>query len=300
MTTPKNARREHPSTYFVQDRSNEEELIRVSIQDRMITSGMGGVLPEQSDPASLQRMLDIGCGTGDWLIEVSETYPTIKLLVGVDVSSPMVRYALAQAEAQQVSDRVHFQTMDALQMLEFPADFFDLVNLRFGVSFMRTWDWPKLIHEFQRVTIPGGVIRITEYDQIVASSPALTKILEFLWNAFYQAGHTYTQGMAIAGESARLLRQYGLQQVQMCAHSLEFRAGSVEWQSFYDDMRHLMRTAQPFIRKWAHEVPDDFEAVCQQALSDMQQPDFVATWTLLTAWGIKPGRDSSPPVSQIR
>jgi hypothetical protein len=34
-------KKEQPSTYFVQDRSNEEELTRLYIQDQMLTAGMG-------------------------------------------------------------------------------------------------------------------------------------------------------------------------------------------------------------------------------------------------------------------
>jgi DNA-binding transcriptional regulator of glucitol operon len=32
-------------------------------------------------------------------------------------------------------------------------------------------------------------------------------------------------------------------------------------------------------------VPDDYEEIYQQALKDIQQPGFVATWNILTAWG---------------
>src|SRR5713101_7159473 len=132
MSTPTDPRQEHPSTYVVQDRSNEEELTRLQIQDQLVTASMGGVLPEQPDPTIFQRVLDVGCGTGGWLIEVAKTYPSISLLVGVDVSERMLAYAQEQAEAQQVSDRVEFRTMDALRMLEFPTHYFDLLNQRFG------------------------------------------------------------------------------------------------------------------------------------------------------------------------
>ncbi len=137
MSTPMNPRRDHSSTYFVQDRSNKEELSRLQIQDQMVTTSMGGVLPEQPDPTIFQRVLDVGCGTGGWLIEAAKTYSTMSLLVGVDVSERMIEYAQAQAEAQQVSDRVQFRTMDALRMLEFPTEYFHLVNQRFGASYLR-------------------------------------------------------------------------------------------------------------------------------------------------------------------
>src|SRR5215469_2417565 len=94
-TKPEN---EHPSAYFVQDRSNVEEMTRLSIQDKMLTTGMGGVLPELADPTNLRRVLDVGCGTGGWLMETARTYPTIEKLIGADISLKMLAYARNQAE----------------------------------------------------------------------------------------------------------------------------------------------------------------------------------------------------------
>ncbi len=48
----------------------------------------------------------------------------------------------------------------------------------------------------------------------------------------------------------------------------------------------------PFLRKWTR-VPDDYEEIYQQMLSEMQQPDFVATSSYLTARGDKPRK--KPP-----
>jgi len=289
MSTPTDPRREHPSTYFVQDRSSEDELTRLQLQDQQVTAGMGGVLPEQLDPASFQRVLDVGCGSGDWLIQAAKTYPSMSLLVGVDISSKIMEYAQAQAQAQGVSDRVQFRTMDALRMLEFPTDFFDLVNQRFGASYLRKWDWPKLLSEFRRVTRPGGVIRVTEGDMAMESpSPALTRLFEIMLDAFYQAGHLFTPGSkGVTGDLAPLLRQDGLEQVQTHTYMPEYRVGTPEGQRFYEDMRLLFRTMAPFLRKWTR-VPDDYETIYQQTLSEMQQPDFVARGNMLTAWGNNP------------
>src|SRR6266851_2530638 len=163
MSTPtEESWREHPSTYFIQDRSNRDELRRLALQDQLITTSMGGVLPVQAEPERLRQVLDVGCGTGGWLIEVAKAYPNTSLLIGADVSKYLVDYAREQAKVQQLSARVEFHVMDALRMLEFPSNFFDLVNLRFAIGYMRTWDWPKLLQEFQRVARPGGIIRLTE------------------------------------------------------------------------------------------------------------------------------------------
>ena len=45
----------------------------------------------------------------------------------------------------------------------------------------------------------------------------------------------------------------------------------------------------PFLRKWIR-VPEDYEEIYQQMLGEMQQPDFAATWALLTAWGTVPAQ----------
>src|SRR5690242_21766879 len=111
------ARREHPSTYFVQDKSHENEILRLHMQDQLLTAGMGGVLPEQPDPTLFRTVLDVGCGTGDWLITAAKAYPSMSRLVGVDINKKFIEYASAQAEKQGVSDRVKFQTMDVLRVL---------------------------------------------------------------------------------------------------------------------------------------------------------------------------------------
>src|SRR5713226_10475109 len=100
---PREKKPELPSTYIVQNRSNKEELIRLEEQDHLITTLMGGLLPEQEDPGSFQRVLDVGCGPGGWLIDLARAYPNISTLVGVDISNHILAYAHTQAQVAQVS-----------------------------------------------------------------------------------------------------------------------------------------------------------------------------------------------------
>ena len=289
MPTPFDPRvNDNPSTYFVQDRKNQKELTRLSIQDQMATAGMGGILAEQTDPTVFHRMLDVGCGTGGWIIEAAQTYPEMSL-VGIDISQRMIKYARTQAEAHQIHDRVEFHVMDALQRLEFPAAYFDLVNLRFGSSFLRTWDWPKFLTELLRVTGPGGVIRVTEGENSPQSnSPALVRLHGMLRCAFYRAGHLFTEeSTGVIDHLARLLDQYGCEQVQTKTYALEYPAGTTEGQAFYEDVMLIFQTTRPFIQKRGC-ASENYEAIYQQACDEMQQPGFHITWNVLTAWGSKP------------
>jgi ubiquinone/menaquinone biosynthesis C-methylase UbiE len=275
---------------MVADRENTDEMVRLEIHDRMLTTGMGGALPELSDHSRLRRVLDVGCGTGGWLLETAKTYPTIERLVGADISGKMLAYARAQAEGLGLDGRVEFRTMDALRMLEFSTSFFDLVNHRAGTSWVRTWEWRKLLLEYQRVTRPGGIIRITEPRiGVESNSPALNKLDKIFLDTFYNSGRLFAPGhTGLTGELVRLMTQYGIQDVQTRVYPLVFRGGEVSGQNFYEDTKRLFSVMLPFFHKWIR-VPDDYEEIYQQAVKEMQEPGFVATWPLLTAWGIRPG-----------
>jgi ubiquinone/menaquinone biosynthesis C-methylase UbiE len=281
--------REHSSTYVVQDRNNQDEFTRLQVQDQMTTAAMGGVLPEQPNPSSFKRVLDIGCGTGGWLIEAAKTYPGMTQLFGVDISGKMLDYARAQTEANQMRDRVEFIVMDALRMLEFPTHFFDLVNMRFAQGWIRTWEWPKLLQEAQRVSKPGGIIRFTEADQAESNSPALNRLSSLILQTLHQAGYYFTPDRdAIITHLPRLMHQHGVKNVQTHTYTIEYRAGTPEGQLFVEDVRLVFRNALPFMRKWMR-VPDDYEKIYQQMVTEIQAPDFVATWHVLTAWGTNEG-----------
>ena len=288
MSTPQNPqKRERPSTYVVQDRQNKREIQRLTMQDQLVTAIMGGVLPEQPDVTNIHRILDVGCATGGWAIEVAKAYPHMSV-VGIDISNAMIDYARMQAAEQQVADRIEFRVMDALQLLEFPDDFFDLVNLRFAIGWVRTWDWAKLISDMLRVTRTEGVIRLTDSDSSQPNSPMLARWNAMLFRSLYQAGNLFEQEeKGLKEHLAPLLKQYGAQNVQTRRYSMEYQGGSPQGQTFCDDVSHAMKTSKLFLQKWGG-IPTDYEAICEQAEQEMQQPDFCVTWNILTAWGTKP------------
>ncbi len=288
MMPPADSRHTLLTTYVVQDQSNKEEIQRLASQDQLLTTGMGGVLPEQSDPTRFSRVLDVGCGTGGWLIELAKAYPAIPLLIGVDANAHVLAYARERAEEQGVSDRVEFHRMDVLRMLEFPNVFFDLVNHRFAGSWLRTWDWRKLLQEYQRVCRPGGIIRITEADfHVRTTSAALEELFALVVTAFFQAGHLFEpESASLLTHLVPLLQRAGLHTIQTRTMFLEYHHGTPQWQAFVEDMRRAFRTMVPFLQKWTR-LPDDYDALYQQALAEMERPDFVGQWDLVTVWGVR-------------
>ncbi len=286
MSTPQNPRPESTGTYFVPGRSHKHELGRIQFQDQLFTASMGGVLPELPDPPVLQRVLDVGCGTGGWLIELARHCSTIRMLVGVDINTKLIDFARIQATTQQMDDRVQFHVMDALRKLEFPSAYFDLLNQRMGSSYLRTWDWPKLIQAYQHILQPEGLVRITENHIVVENtSPALTQINLYILQALYQAGYLFTpKPTGITDRLTLLLQQQGFQEIQTHQSTLECRSGTPEGQHFVESNKLFLQTILPFLRKWTR-VPEAYEKLSQQALIEMQQPGFLATYRFLTVWG---------------
>jgi SAM-dependent methyltransferase len=58
------------------------------------------------------RLLDLGCGFGEWLLAALEAVPGVRG-VGVDISTPALAEARKRAAARGLTDRVTFEQVDA-------------------------------------------------------------------------------------------------------------------------------------------------------------------------------------------
>lgn len=69
------------------------------------------------------RVLDLGCGFGEWLLAALEAFPDAEG-VGVDSSAPALEQARKSAEARKLTERVTFEEADAA---EWEGEEFDVV-----------------------------------------------------------------------------------------------------------------------------------------------------------------------------
>ena len=254
---------EHPSTYFVQDRSDANEQARLIVQDALVTR-LVGTLPD--DIALPQHVLDVGCGTGGWLIEVAKTHPEVKELIGVDISKRMLDFAREQAEIAGVSSRVTFRVMDALRMLEFADSSFDLINHRFAASWLRTWDWQKLLQEYKRVTRKWVLVSEAE-GKIESSSDAYAQWWRLMLQAFRSAGHIPAIDFSFEEWLSPLFAQHGFQNITSEKHHLEYFGQTPMGLAFAQDIFYAMKTSEAFLQKWIGVA--EYKALCQQVQEDL-------------------------------
>ncbi|RAQ97136.1 class I SAM-dependent methyltransferase [Thermogemmatispora tikiterensis] len=123
-----------------------------------------------------RRILDIGCGTGQWAFELAQQFPQAEV-IGLDLEqvkpsvSPPPNYRFVQG--------------DILQGLPFDDNSFDFVHQRLLVLAIPQAAWPAAVQELARVTAPGGWLELVEVsihisDLISPAGPANEQFVSLL------------------------------------------------------------------------------------------------------------------------
>jgi ubiquinone/menaquinone biosynthesis C-methylase UbiE len=275
---------EGENTYVIADTA--AEMARLILQDQILTRAMGGLIPPGTDLSKARRVLDVACGPGGWALELARAYPDLQV-VGIDISSRMIDYATSQAEDSGL-DNISFLVMDALEPLDFPDGYFDLVNARYISGFVSLAAWPRFLEGIARVTVPGGVACITDGDiYSISTGPAFEKLSGFFAKAMLLEGHyispdgvhTYITPMI-----GPFLQGAGYQNIKKKSHVIDWSPGMQEHETIYQNWVAVLKLLQPFLIKKGVTTQGEADRLYREAVIEMLSDDFSALWYFLSVW----------------
>ncbi len=121
----------------------------------------GKRLVEHSGVTSGMDVLDVACGRGAVLFPAARKVGSKGRVVGIDISSEMVKLTKARVEA----DGLHWVTVQRLdaEKLPFEDESFDVVLCGFALFFFPSLH--QALAEFRRVLKPSGVLAVTIWGQ---------------------------------------------------------------------------------------------------------------------------------------
>jgi len=273
---------------YVVDAESAAEMARLLHQEQALTQAMGGIFPEQPDLSHVERIIDLACGPGGWVLEVAYIYSDVEV-VGVDISERMVSYANAQAQVQ-LRRNVHFQVGNILEQLPFPDASFDLVNARLIVGFMKAPDWPRLLSECIRILRPGGILRITDFEHGFSNKANFERAGILLNQTLHRFGYGLSPNgfhTGVLPVLTRLLSSAGLDNVQNKPYFIDFSAGTPLHETFYHDYAIGYANVTPLIDKSGLMTGAQWQDLHQHLLAEMLEEDFCGAWMFLSVWGFK-------------
>jgi ubiquinone/menaquinone biosynthesis C-methylase UbiE len=176
-----------------------EELTSNAYDDirfqRAIIEEMGELLPAkllaECDLSRAHSILEIGCGTGEWLRAVARQYPDLQC-IGIDEDELQVKAANALAYRDglaQVAFLAH--EINDLPPTLFPEASFDLVHLSFLSRYILTVDYPALAMICAALCRPGGIVCWTEAELPITTSAAFERLTAFVCEALQRAGQSF-------------------------------------------------------------------------------------------------------------
>ena len=106
-----------------------------------------------------ERILEIGFGTGQSLVELAQAVGDSGAVHGIDISTGMRDVAHKRLAAEDLHDRVELR-VDAAPPLPYADQTFDAVSMSFTLELFEEPDLVGILAESRRVLAPGGRVGV--------------------------------------------------------------------------------------------------------------------------------------------
>ncbi|MGH2506672.1 MAG: class I SAM-dependent methyltransferase, partial [Ktedonobacteraceae bacterium] len=150
------------------------EVARIFFGSPYMMEALGSVLPSAIQLERVQKVLDIGCGKGEWTRRLAKEQPDIHI-IGIDTSLNLIHEAAHMALAEGLQG-VSFYQFNTAQTLSFPSESFDIVHVHSLASFISTAMWSRILEEMLRLLKIGGWLNVVDYEHGSTSSHAFNRL----------------------------------------------------------------------------------------------------------------------------
>ncbi|KAI1492951.1 S-adenosyl-L-methionine-dependent methyltransferase [Biscogniauxia mediterranea] len=213
----------------------------------------GKIHMAEIDETKVQKVLDVGCGTGIWAIDFADLYPNAEV-IGVDISPQ---------QPQWIPPNLKFEIDDVTQEWTYEPSSFDYIHMRWLVGSIP--DWEFLFKEVYKALKPGGIFETKESSAVITSDDG-TVTPE---SALGQWGRVFGEAGTKFGRSFRVVED-GIQRK------------ALEAAGFVDLKVYELRTP---IGSWpANAKEREIGQYAQLALEQDIEGFVVYMWTTVMGW----------------
>lgn len=186
--------------------NDEQEQDRQDLLHHVRNLVLNGALFRAPLEKSVQRVLDIGTGTGIWAIDFADSYPSAEV-IGTDLSP---------IQPSWVPPNLRFIVDDAEEPWLFsasrPFDFIHARDLGGAIA-----DWPRLLRQAYAQLKPGGWIELQEFEVALKSDDDTMRLAPTLCEylgRLHEASEAFQRPMNIAEGHRQRLVEVGFENVR--------------------------------------------------------------------------------------
>lgn len=288
------------------------EVREESIRHRYFLQMQGGRLfPEHIDIEGVERVLDVGCGSGEWVFALARRYPQL-FICGIDLDRRLLQRAQARRNRAGLG-QLEFRQADFTRPFPLAESSFDLLHMRACARFIAADAWPALLAECRRVLRPRGWLTLVEIELCESSSSAFLELRQLFNRCWYRLGHALDESGLSFGVASRLygmLLAAGLQEVAYEVHIADLgrqpgpmqdgEAGSAGPAGtittlFLQQCLAEVRLAAPLIIQQGLMSPTALAALLEQAEHELQDPDLWGWGIIISAYGRRQAEELGQP-----
>ncbi|KAI5925680.1 S-adenosyl-L-methionine-dependent methyltransferase [Camillea tinctor] len=213
----------------------------------------GKIHMAEIDDKKVQKVLDVGCGTGIWAIDFADLYPNIEV-IGVDISPQ---------QPQWIPPNLKFEIDDVTQEWTYEPESFDYIHMRWLVGSIP--DWEFLFKEVYKALKPGAIFETKESSALITSDDG-TVTPE---SALGQWGRVFGEAGSKFGRTFRVVEE-------------DIQRKALEAAGFVDLKTYDLRTP---IGSWpANAKEKEIGQYAQLALEQDIEGFVVYMWTTVMGW----------------